>query len=163
LALGVVTLVVAAAVALGRRSNGTLSESQLRSRRGEARLFLFSAAALLASSLVSIYFTMVWPIDLPIVADASTPNGVLKELAVTVTLSSGIFYSAMLVVLFVPSAIVHERWIEESWNAARDRAPNQSRAEWLSANGLDRSLADTGAQIVAIAAPWLAAIGLPQL
>ncbi|MEK6374242.1 MAG: hypothetical protein AABO58_16265 [Acidobacteriota bacterium] len=163
LALGVVTLVVAAAVALGRRPNGILSESQLRSRLGEARLFLFSAAATLASALVSIYFTMVWPIDLPTVSSSPIPNGVLKELAITVTLASGIFYSAMLVVLFVPSAIIHERWIEESWNAARDHVPNQSRANWLSENGLDRSLADTGVQIVAIAAPWLAAIGLPQL
>src|SRR5687767_6739620 len=163
LALGVVTLVVAAAVALSRRSNGVLSESQLRSRLGEARLFLFSAAAVLASALVSIYFTMVWPIDLPTVSNNSIPNDVLKELAVTVTLTSGIFYSAMLVVLFVPSAIMHERWIEESWNAASNRVPNQSRAGWLSENGLDRSLRDTGAQIIAIATPWLAAVGLPQL
>jgi hypothetical protein len=163
LALGVVALVVAAAVALGQRSNGVLSESQLRSRLGEARLFLFSAAAVLASALVSIYLTMVWPIDLPTVASSSIPNSVLKEYAITVTLTSGIFYSAMLVVLFVPSAIVHERWIEESWNAVRDRVPNQSRTDWLSANGLDRSLADTGAQIVLVAAPWLAAIGLPKL
>src|SRR5258706_105338 len=40
LALGVVTLVVAASVALGRRSGGVMTETQLRSRVGEARVFL---------------------------------------------------------------------------------------------------------------------------
>jgi hypothetical protein len=76
---------------------------------------------------------------------------------------SGIFYSVCLVMLFVPVAIIHEQWIEESWNAVKSVVPNQSRADWLKENGLDRSIVDTGAQIIAIAAPWLAAIGLPRL
>jgi hypothetical protein len=159
---GVVVLVVAASVALVRRSGEIMSETELRSRVGEARVFLFSAAALLASALIAIDFSMVWPIDLPVVSDA-IPGSVLKQHAITVTLVSGIFYSAMLVVLFVPSAIIHQRWIEESWIAAQSHLSGQSRASWLSENGLDQSVIDTGAQIVAIAAPWLAAIGLPKL
>jgi hypothetical protein len=163
LALGVVTLVVAASVALGRRSGGVMTETELRSRVGEARVFLFSAAALLASALIAVYLTMVWPVDLPAVPGATMPDGVLKDLAVTVTMNSGIFYSVCLVVLFVPVAIIHEQWIEESWNAAKSLAPNQSRADWLKENALDRSIVDTAAQIIAIAAPWLAAVGLPRL
>jgi hypothetical protein len=163
LALGVVTLVVAASVALGRRSGGVMTETQLRSRVGEARVFLFSAAALLGSALIAVYLTMVWPVDLPAVSGSTMPGSVLKDLAVTVTLNSGIFYSVCLVMLFVPVAIIHERWIEESWNAAKSAMPNQNRADWLKENGLDRSIVDTGAQIIAIAAPWLAAIGLPRL
>jgi hypothetical protein len=163
LAAGVVTLVVAASVALGRRSDAILSETQLRSRVGEARVFLFSAAALLASVLTSVYLMMVWPVDLPAVSGSTMPDSVLKDLAVTVTLISGIFYSVCLVMLFVPVAIIHEQWIEESWNAAKSLVPNQSRAAWLKENGLDRSIVETGAQIIAIAAPWLAAVGLPRL
>jgi hypothetical protein len=163
LAAGVVALTVAAVVALGRRSGTNLPAAHLRLRVGEARVLLFSAAASLAASLVALYLTLVWPIDLPAVSGTAMPPDVVRELAITVTLSSGIFYSAMLVILFVPISIIHERWIEESWGATEAQFPNQTRGSWLSENALDRSMADTAVQIVALAAPWLAAVGLPQL
>jgi len=160
---GAAVLIIAAAVALGRRAPGALSAAELRLRIGEARLFLFSTAALLASTLSSIFFTIVWPCELPAAAGSHTPVALLRPLAVTITLASGIFYTAVLIILFVPVAIVHECWIEESWIATSAEAAGLSRAKWLSDNGLDRSLPATAAQIVAIAAPWLAAIGLPKL
>lgn len=163
LGFGVDIVVLAAVVALGRRAPGVLSAAELRSRIAEARLLLFSTAALLAAGLVLGYLTVGWPADLPAVAKSPMPAALFQPLAVTVTLFSGVLYTAALIILFVPVVIIHELWIEESWNAASAEAAGLSRAKWLSENGLDRSLPATAAQIIAIAAPWLAAIGLPKL
>jgi hypothetical protein len=163
LAAGLVVLVVAAVVALGRRSAVVHSEDELRRRLGETKLFLFSAAALLASALASIYFTIIWPVYLPAVPGAVIPQGVLRQLAVTVALTSGIFYTFALIVLFAPIAVIHHRWVEETWSVVRTEKGEQSRAEWSSKSGLDRSIFQTGAQIAAVVAPWIAALGLPHL
>lgn len=163
LAGGGAVLIVAAFVALGTRSETPVAVAQLRRRIAETRLFLFSTAALLAAALTSIYLTITWPLSLPVGAGSSVNPDVLTHLAVTITLASGIAYTGLLVVLFVPVAILHETWIEESWEAAHEQASAQDRSVWLSENGLDRSTASSGAEIVVLAAPWLASLVLPRL
>jgi hypothetical protein len=150
-------------VALGRRSAVIHSEGELRRRLGEAKVFLFSAAALLAAALASIYFTIIGPVDRPAVPGAVIPQNVLRQLAVTVAFTSGIFYTFALIILFAPIAVVHHRWIEETWNVVQTEKAEQNRAEWSSESGLDRSIFQTGAQIAAVVAPWIAALGLPHL
>jgi hypothetical protein len=160
---GVGVLVVAACVALGTRKDAMVAPAELRRRTAEARLFLFSTAALVSAVLTSIYLTIVWPSSLMVRTDAAVKASILTHLAVSITLASGIAYTGLLVLLFVPVAIIHEMWIEEAWEAAHRDAPYQKRSEWLAENGLDQSITSSGAQIIALAAPWLAAVGLPKL
>jgi hypothetical protein len=129
----------------------------------ETRLFLFSTAALVSAVLTSIYLTIVWPSSLVLRTGSPVNANRLTHVAVTFTLASGIAYTALLILLFVPVAVVHEIWIEEAWEAAHKDAPDQKRSGWLAENGLDQSITSSGAQIIALAAPWLAAVGLPKL
>jgi hypothetical protein len=163
LAGGVGVLIVAGSVALVTREAAPLAAAQLRRRMAETRLFLFSTAALVSAVLTSIYLTIVWPSSLVLRTGSPVNANTLTHVAVTFTLASGIAYTALLILLFVPVAVVHEIWIEEAWEAAHKDTPDQKRSGWLAENGLDQSITSSGAQIIALAAPWLAAVGLPKL
>lgn len=163
LAGGVGVLIVAASVALVTREEAPVAAAQIRRRMAETRLFLFSTAALVCAVLTSIYLTIVWPSSLVLRTGSPVNANTLTHVAVTFTLGSGIAYTALLILLFVPVAVLHEIWIEEAWEASEKDAPGSKRSEWLAENGLDQSITSSGAQIIALAAPWLAAVGLPKL
>jgi hypothetical protein len=163
LAGGVFVLIVAACVSLVTPSDKASTADQLRRRMAEARLILFSTAALVSAVLTSIYLTVVWPSTLMSRSGPTMNANILTHLAVTFTLAEGIAFTGALVLLFVPVALIHEMWIEEAWESAHKDAPDQKRSSWLTENGLDQSIASSSAQIIALAAPWLAAVGLPKL
>jgi hypothetical protein len=155
LAVGSAALVVGACVALAT-SSGTPAIPELRRRIAESRLLLFSAAVLLVVGVAEIHLVFRLPVA---VAEPSAVVGGLKVLQLvtsSITLIAGLLYTSVLLLLFVPLAVVHENWIDEVWQTV----VGQKHSKWLESTGLHRSIGSTTSQLIAAAAPLIAAIGL---
>ena len=155
LAVGSATLIIAACVALVTSSR-TPAVAELRRRIAESRLLLFSAAVLLVVGVVEIYMVFQLPVAVEKTRVGLTGVKVLQHVTGSITLIAGLLYTSALLILFVPVAVVHEKWIDAVWQAA----PGQKHSEWLESTGLHRSIGATTSQLVAAAAPLLAALGL---
>ncbi|HYC93013.1 MAG TPA: hypothetical protein VEO54_27660 [Thermoanaerobaculia bacterium] len=155
LAVGGATLIVAACIAL-TTSPGTPSIPELRRRIAESRLLLFSAAALLVVGVVEIYMVFQLPVAVERTIRVAGDLRVLQHVTSSITLIAGLLYTSSLLILFVPVAVVHEKWVDEAWRAT----PSEKHSDWLESTGLHRSIGSTTSQLIAAAAPLLAALGL---
>jgi hypothetical protein len=155
LAVGSATLVIAACIALAS-SGKTPSVPELRRRIAESRLLLFSAAVLLVVGVAEIDFVFQLPVAVERARLPHVEPKVLQHVTRSMTLTAGMLYTSALLILFVPVAVVHEKWIDEGWQAS----PASKHSDWLDATGLQRSIGTTTSQIIAAAAPLLAALGL---
>jgi hypothetical protein len=155
LAIGSATLIVAACIALATApSSPPLPE--LRRRIAESRLLLYSAAALLVIGVAEIFLVFQLPVAVERTRMAAGEPHVLQHLTGSITLSAGLLYTSVLLILFVPVAVVHAKWIDDAWQASG----GGKHAEWLETNGLHRSIGSTASQLAAAASPLLAAVGL---
>lgn len=154
LAVGCTVLIVGACIALAT-SSGPPAIPELRRRITESRLLLFSAAVFLVMGVAEIYLVFQLPV---VVATTSTVGElkVLQHVTSSITLIAGLLYTSVLLLVFVPVAVVHEEWIDEAWQTAI----GQKHSEWLEATGLHQSIGSTTSQLIAAAAPLMAAIGL---
>lgn len=156
-------LCVATCVSLVTRSNATtLTAKELRERSSYARMSLYSFAALLIVGVVQIYFLNDWPSHVHNLTSEPMRKG-LHEMAYTAALVTGTFYSAILLILYVPVLAIHDGWIAQLAERTFEVKPETDMAEWRNAQGLGRSTTATLGEIAAVVGPWLAAVGLPKL
>ncbi|HEX8412116.1 MAG TPA: hypothetical protein VF883_24920 [Thermoanaerobaculia bacterium] len=132
------------------------SLAELRRRVAESRLLLFSAAVFLVVGVAEIYMVFQLPVAVEKARIAVDAPKVLQHMTGSITLIAGVWYTAVLLILFVPVAVVHEKWIDDVWQSAG----GEKHSEWLESAGLHRSIGSTASQLVAAAAPLLAALGL---
>jgi hypothetical protein len=159
---GVIAVVVCASCVLVRPLSGLPVEKEIRERMATARLLLFAVASLLVAGVAMIYWMFEWA-----AAIASPPSEsaitALSSLGDTMTRSAGLLYTLLLAVVYAPVAIIHEMWIRRVLEERYASIPDLKGQEWLESTGLTRSTASTFAQLFAVASPWLAALGLPQI
>jgi hypothetical protein len=153
LAVGGAALVIGACVGLATDPE-RLTVPELRKRVAESRLLLFSAAVFLVVGVAEIYLVFQLPVAVSN-ADGARLT-ILQHVTSSITLIAGLLYTSVLLLLFVPVAVVHEQWIDDAWQAAS----GEKHKEWLEETGLHRSIGATTSQLIAAAAPLLAALGL---
>lgn len=155
LAVGGATLIIGACIALVT-SAVPPQVAELRRRIAESRLLLFSAAVFLVIGVAEIHLVFQLPVAVEKTRLGVGEPEVLHHVTRSITLIAGLLYTSALLILFVPVAVVHERWIDHAWQAA----PGGKHSEWLESSGLHRSIASTTVQLIAAAAPLMAALGL---
>jgi hypothetical protein len=149
-------LIVMACVALASR-HGHASPLEIRRRDTDARRLLFSTAAFLAVGLAEMYLVLTWASSIQS-ASSSTVTvapGVLEHISQTIAMAAALFYTGVLAALFGPLSIIHSAWLDEAWEEDTGKPPGQTRSEWLSVNGLDKSFLTMAMQVGAVIAPWL--------
>jgi hypothetical protein len=158
LAAGSTSLILGACIALGTAPR-TPAVVDLRRRMANSRLLLFSAAVLLVVAVAEISLVHQLPVAVEKARNVIGQPLVVQHVTRSITLAAGLMYTAALLILFVPLAVIHEKWVDDVWQ----KAAKEKRSEWLETTGLHRSIGSTTTQLIAIAAPWLAALGLPGL
>ena len=78
--------------------------------------------------------------------------------AATFTTMAGAVYSVLLVLIYVPVFVIHERRIAQMADDALVAGAQIDRDEWLKTQGLHGSLSSMFASLIALASPWLTSL-----
>jgi hypothetical protein len=164
LTAALIILMIASCGALSsHRPQEVLSTRNLRRRIALAKLSLYSAAALLIVGVIQIYFLNDWPAHIFAGGASDVTRSGLHDLAYTAAIVSGAFYSAILLLMYAPVLITHDKWVSKLAEQAAATDPTIDLSKWRETQGLGRSTAATLAEIAAVVGPWLAALGIPKL
>jgi hypothetical protein len=150
-ALVAVTFIIAAVLTVISEIAKAGTLVRLRAAFDSVRLLLYSSAAFLAVGVVEIYLLWGWTSQLAGVDKAISDS--LLAMAQAVAIICGTIYSLMLLVLFVPAGLLHERRLRELVKTTLPDADAPS----------ERSVWAAFADVVALAGPILTALGIPKL
>jgi hypothetical protein len=156
-----IAIVVFACCALAYHP-GTPTASEVRERIFAARVLLYSAAALLIAGVASIFFLFEWPLALPALRTPMIAERA-KSLSVTMSVTAGILYTFIMLIIYSPLAVVHERWIGRLLEQEYAANSQLDGPKWLTNAGLAKTPLTMIGEFLAIASPWLAALGLPKV
>ena len=149
---------IVSCVAIGSAPTLPLTAIDLRRRIFDLRMLLCSSAALLAAGVTEIFFLFDWPRHVPALsADPSV------TLASAISAVAGALYTFLLVVIYVPIALIHERWKLELQNQLASANDSFDSDAWLKKTGLTTSTVNSFTEIAAMVSPLLASIGVPWL
>src|SRR6185295_12420450 len=123
--------------------------SEVRERIFAARLVLYSIAALLICGTALTFFFFNWPLALPALSAPKVAK-VAKSLSLTLSVSGGILYTFLLLIIYLPVAIVHEAWIAALLEQQFSLNPQIDGPEWLKRTGLARATLTVVSELVAI-------------
>jgi hypothetical protein len=132
-----VTFVIVAAVALllPVRGRDESRASCLRRRIELSKLGLYSASGLLAVGVFQLWALYTWPASfLP--RDSAGPVRVMGN---SVTFAASVLFTGCLVVIYLPTAVVHQTWLFNHLRDESARDANLDQDEWLRKRGLEMS------------------------
>jgi hypothetical protein len=150
-------LFVVSCVALGMPAE-PLTAIELRQRIFDLRVLLFSSAALLVSGVLEIFFLFDWPRHVEILA--SDP---LASQARTFSAAAGGLFSLLLVLIYVPIALVLEQWRLDLQSTLAQADALFDTETWQKKTDLLSSAVSSFPDIAAVISPLLAAVGVPLL
>lgn len=87
----------------------------------------------------------------------------LVTLAPAISQVAGALYTFLLVVFYVPVALIHERWRLDLQNQLAVGNDSFDSDQWQKKTGLVTSTVNSFSEIAALVSPLLAAIGVPLL
>lgn len=122
----------------------------------QSKLSLYSAAGLLACGVFEVHFLFNWPASfLPDVA-------AVRAIANGLTISTGVLFSLLLIIVYLPIAVIHRSWISDLAHQASTKSENKSKAfdrdEWLQTHGLETSSLSVLKGMLAFLAPTIAGV-----
>lgn len=137
-------MIIATSIGIIAKIQVAKDPAELRALLDPMRLLLYSSAAFLAVGVVEIYLLWDWPAHLPY----PTPEmgRAIHQMAQTIATMSGTLYTLMMLVLFVPVSLMHER-----------------RSRELSSDVEKKSALSMLAELIALAGPMITAFGIPKL
>lgn len=153
-----IMVLIVCCVALGIRPKRELEAKELRQRIFDLRVLLFSSAAFLVSGVTEIFFLFDWPRHVKSIA-----TDPLANLAPTISATAGALYTFLLIVIYVPTALIHEQWRFNLQNNLAQKDESLDIDAWRKRSGLETSVLNSFSTVAAILSPLLAAIGVPLL
>jgi len=162
----VIGLTVVCSCTLARPS----TEDTIQVARERAKHFLLSicsASALLAVGVIEIYLLYSWTSRLVDVPQLKSQADALQSLVNTMTLGAGVCFSLLLIVIYLPPAIVQNELLSKLLGDAKVEATKQGLDDfnadtWRAMHGLPKSVFESMAGLVAIVMPFVTGI-IPNL
>jgi hypothetical protein len=148
------TLIVTACCGLMYLPKNQRTSQTIAKKLVEAQLLLYSSAALLFVGVLEIFYLFRWPVSFA----TETSRASLLELSNSLSLSAGVLYSLLLLVVYVPVGLVHQKWVHEVFAEQSDGPATVNRDEWLKNRGLDTSTLSLFMKVLVIAAPTIGGI-----
>jgi len=121
---------------LNKSSNNELSAKDISSRFEWANISLYSAAALLAVGVIEVYAQYSWCAEFlegDIKAAYATTAGVLA-------FSAGAVFSTLLLILYMPVALIHRSWLIRALHNASENDADFDVEQWLKRHALDKTV-----------------------
>ena len=133
--LVILSIAAALGVLITKKRGEKVSLNDISSKFEWAKISLYSAAMLLTVGVIEVYAQYSWA--------AVYLEGDIKvafyQTAGVLALSAGAVFSALLLILYIPVALLHKSWLLESLKTAQEGKEEFDVDQWLKRNGLDKS------------------------
>lgn len=156
-----IVFVIGACIALGYRPTWNIGAQDLRQRIFDLRVMLFSSAVLLVVGVAEIFFLFDWSRSVPPAPGAHI--AATASLAPALARTAGALFTFILLIIYAPTAVAHERWRLDLNNALHAGDPSFDTESWEKKHGLLSSALNNMVELTAIVSPMLTALGLPAI